>query len=164
MTAGANMFRRIFHQILNSECRNTDASDPSAYRCIPSNCDVIIFGCCLCVDVIIVKWKSWLLRWFWYEFCDCMTSIDFWISRKRRERAKKDQVGLWHSLRLAFAIEWNHCEYCTSWPWPLFSKSNFFCYVFVWKKCTGSGCPRHIFLDSHVPAVEMLLLYLPANV
>ena len=41
--------------------------------------------------------------------------------RKTVRASENDQVRLLY--RLMFAIEGRHCECCTSWPWPIFSRS-----------------------------------------
>ena len=51
-----------------------------------------------------------------------VTKFEIWISRKRWELTKNAQVWLLH--RLIFAIECDHCECYTPWPWPNFSRLN----------------------------------------
>ena len=40
-----------------------------------------------------------------------------------------------------------------------YQDQTFSCYAFATKKCACSGCPRQICLDSHRPAVMLLLLF-----
>ena len=51
-----------------------------------------------------------------------ITKFEMWLSRKGWELTKNAQV--WLLYRLIFTIEWDHCECCTPWLWPNFSRSN----------------------------------------
>ena len=105
------------------------------------------------------------IEWRHCEFCTSMiltyiltlTNFEMWISRKWWELAKNAQVGL-RLYRLIFAIEWDHCECCTRSHWASNILLLFVCYK---KNCTGNECPRQNCLDTHEPAVELLLLGVP---
>ena len=65
-----------------------------------------------------------------------VTNFEMWISRRRRELPKNAQV--WLLSRLIFAIEWDHCERCTSGSWNTFSSLKSFRWLSR-VECSGSG-------------------------
>ena len=74
---------------------------------------------------ILESRKWWELAQNWRDLDLLLQGQIFQISitRKRWKLAKNAQV--WSLYRLIFAIELDHFEYCTPWPFPKFSRSNF---------------------------------------
>ena len=74
-------------------------------------------------------WMLYIMTW---TYIVKVKNFKTWISRKRWLLAKSAQ--LWLLLRSMFAIEWDHCECCTPWHWPKFSRSNIFLQCLYEKK------------------------------
>ena len=79
--------------------------------------------------------------------CEYLESYGALIFQKWWELLQK--CVTWLLEKLIFAIEWHHCECCTPWPRPSFSRSNISLLCICYTKCADSGCFRQICLDSH---------------
>ena len=76
-----------------------------------------------------------------------------WVFRKLWEFAKNIHVR--HLQKLILAIELNHCECCTPWPWPTFSRSNFSSGYNLDIQMLEKGERYHChWIGSHVFAIE----------
>ena len=77
-----------------------------------------------------------VLLWIWNIMTSTyickFTNFEMWISRKGWELAKTAQIWLLYSS--VFAIESDHCQYCTPWPWPSFLRSKIFLLNISYKK------------------------------
>ena len=83
-------------------------------------------------------WRQIGSQTFPIDWCQCecwhvmtyifnVTHFEMWISRTRWELANNALVWRWYRLIKLFVIERDHCEYCTTWPWLSFSRSNISC-------------------------------------
>ena len=66
-----------------------------------------------------------LSRWlFWQVSAGKMQTLLFAIRQEVRYLPSDRKSGICHQIgSQVFAIEWHHCECCTSRPWPTFSRS-----------------------------------------
>ena len=73
-------------------------------------------------------------------------------------RAIAKKCVIWLLQRFVSAVEWHHCECCTTWPLDCHFHGQTFSYAFCYKKCAGSGCRLKIFLESHGPHLGVSLV------
>ena len=93
------------------------------------------------------------LRMLYLTYVFNIKNFEMWLFRKRWELAQKFPT-MTTFKRFIFAIEWNHFECYTPWPWPKFSMSNFLCGYFDksrFQKCKHYYCHQ---IGSQVFAIE----------
>ena len=100
----------------------------------------------------------WMLYIMTLTYSLKATHFEMWISRKLVNVSSS--VYDFYRNRY-FAIEWNHCEWCTPWPWPSFSRSNIFLLCNCYKKIARAPDVPGKFASTHnVPATKLLLFFL----
>ena len=122
--------------LLHVGCLNSPAlwragQHPSLRVCVSAFCvsicsrvAKILKNSPVCIYTFLVHWcKFHSTPWPWPSFSRLKIwyCLVLWISRKRWEI---EQTLPLPSDRIhVFAIEWQNFNYCTSWPWPTFSRS-----------------------------------------